>query len=63
MEETKFSYLYILDYLCPGIYEIKLTEEDNDLNTEEILKKYDLKVDNCSYMYSMDKLELLTLEI
>lgn len=63
MEETKFGYLYILDYLYPGIYEIKLTEEDDDLNTEEILKKYDLEVDNCSYMYSMDKLELLTLEI
>ena len=58
MEETNFSYLYILDYSYPGIYEIKLTKEDLILTSNEILEKYDLKETNCHFMYTKDKLEL-----
>ena len=61
MEENNHNYMYILDFLYPGIYEIELTEEDETLTTNELLKKYDLKEDNCQYMFSENKLELETL--
>ena len=43
MEENNHNYIYILDFSYPGIYEIELTEEDENLTTNELLKKYDLK--------------------
>ena len=43
MEESNFGYLYILEFSYPGIYEIKLTEEDLILTSNELLEKYDLK--------------------
>ena len=55
------NYMYILDFSYPGIYEIELTEEDETLTTNELLKKYDLKEDTCQYMFSENKLELETL--
>lgn len=62
MEENKFSYLYILEFSYPAIYEIELTEEDQKLTSDEILEKHGLKEDNCNFMYTKNKLELLTLK-
>ena len=61
MEENNHNYMYILDFSYPGIYEIELTEEDQDLTSEQILEKRGLKKDICDFMYSENKLELLTL--
>lgn len=61
MEENNHNYMYILDFSYPGIYEIELTEEDETLTTNELLKKYGLKEDTCNYMFSEYKLELETL--
>ena len=61
MEENKFGYLYVLEFSYPGIYEIELTEEDENLTTNELLEKYGLKEDTCQYMFSENKLELETL--
>ena len=58
MKDNTFYYLYVLDFSCPGIYEIELTEEDQKLTSNEILKKHGLKEDNCHFMYTKDKLEL-----
>ena len=58
MKDNTFYYLYVLDYSYPGIYEIKLTEEDQKLTSNEILEKYGLKETNCHFMYTKDKLEL-----
>ena len=58
MEESNFGYLYILEFSYPGIYEIKLTEEDLILTSNELLEKYGLKETNCKFMYTKDKLEL-----
>ena len=58
MEENKFSYLYVLEFSYPAIYEIELTEEDQELTSYEILKKHGLKEDNCHFMYSKNELEL-----
>lgn len=61
MEENNHNYMYILDFSYPGIYEIELTEEDETLTTNELLKKYSLKEDTCQYMFTEYKLELETL--
>lgn len=61
MNDENFGYLYVLDYCYPGIYEIKLTEEDNNVDTEKLLNKYNLKKDACDFMFSENKLELETL--
>ena len=53
--------MYILDFSYPGIYEIELTEEDENLTTNELLEKYGLKEDTCNYMFTENKLELETL--
>ena len=58
MKDNTFYYLYVLDCSYPGIYEIKLTEEDQKLTSNELLKKYGLKETNCNFMYTKDKLEL-----
>ena len=58
MEENNFGYLYILEFSYPAIYEIELTEEDQELTSDEILKKHGLKEDNCHFMYSKNELEL-----
>ena len=58
MKDNTFYYLYVLDCSYPCIYEIKLTEEDLILTSNELLEKYDLKETNCHFMYTKDKLEL-----
>lgn len=58
MIDNCFSYLYILEYSYPGLYEIELSEEDNELTSEDILEKHGFNIDNCSFMYTKYKLEL-----
>ena len=58
MEENKFGYLYVLEFSYPAIYEIELTEEDQNLTSDKILEKHGLKEDNCHFMYSKNELEL-----
>lgn len=62
MNEHKFGYLYVLEFSYPAIYEIELTEEDQNLTSEEILEKHGLKEDTCNIMYTENKLELLTIK-
>lgn len=61
MKDNTFYYLYVLEFSYPAIYEIELTEEDQKLTSNEILKKHGFKETNCHFMYSKDKLELETL--
>lgn len=58
MEENKYGYLYVLEYSYPAIYEIELTEEDQNLTSYQILEKHGLKEDDCHFMYTENKLEL-----
>ena len=62
MKDNGFDYLYVFDFLYPALYEIELTEEDENLTTEEILKKRGLKEDNCQFMYTENKVELETIK-
>ena len=62
MEENKFGYLYVLEFSYPAIYEIELTEEDQSLSVYEVLEKHGLKENTCNFMYTENKLELLTIK-
>lgn len=55
------NYLYVMDYCQGSIFEIELDgTEDDDI--ERLLKEYGLNIDNCTYMYSKDKLDIQTIE-
>lgn len=57
------SYLYVLNYNRSEIYEIELENQDDDLNIDEIFKKYGINEDECSWMFvDGHKLELETLK-
>lgn len=62
MINENFGYLYVLEYSYPSIFEIELTEEDQDLTSNEILEKHGLKESVCEFMYTENKLELTTLK-
>ena len=62
MKDNVFDYLYVFNFSYPALYEIELTEEDENLTTEEILKKRGLKEDNCQFMYTEHKVELETIK-
>ena len=56
------EYCYILSYALGKVFEHLITEDEVNLTTEEILKKHGLNEDECSVMYSTDKLNLEPLE-
>lgn len=58
----KPEYCYILSYSLSKIFEYCITEDEVELNLEELLRKHGLNVDECSFMYSSDKLNLEPLE-
>ena len=51
-----FEYLYVFDYSQPAIYEIPVTEDDDDL--ERILEAHGLNLDECCYMWTKEKLDI-----
>lgn len=53
-----FEYVYIIDYSCSEIYEVKLNEYTNDLDTEKLLIYYNLNPDECYVMYSQRKIKI-----
>ena len=55
------EYIYVLDFCTPGIYEIELDDEDEDLEIDKILDRRGLKSSNCNYMFASEKLELETI--
>lgn len=66
-EEIKFpeitsEYCYVLDHNTGKIFKHRITEDEVDLTTEELLKKYGLNEDECSIMYTSNNLELELLE-
>lgn len=57
----KPQYCYILSFGLGKVFEHFITEDEVDFTTEELLKKHGLNEDECSIMYSTDKLNLETL--
>ena len=63
------KYIYLLDYSYGGILEIELDKEDaenleetNYATIDNILRKYGIRENDCSYMLSENKLEIETIE-
>lgn len=54
------EYCYILDYSDATICEIELTDEDKDLESEDLLNKYGCKSDTCSFMFTAVRIENIT---
>ena len=51
-----FNYLYVLDCSDSTICEIILTNEDKELEVDEILEKYGCNRNTCSFMYTMNRI-------
>ncbi len=51
------NYLYILDYEVSLIFEIELTESDKQLEVEELFDKYGFRSDECSWMFTENKID------
>lgn len=56
------QYCYILNYNIGKVFEHFITEDEVNLTTEELLKKHGLNEDECSIMYSNNKLNLESLK-
>ena len=50
------EYLYILDYSDSTICEIHLTDEEQDLDIDDILKRHELDIDSCVFMFTTSKI-------
>lgn len=50
-----------MDFCQCAIFEIELDGTEDD-NIERLLTEYGLNIDNCTYMYSKDKLDIQTIE-
>lgn len=55
--EYGVEYLYVLDYSDNTISEIKIAPDED---AEVVLTNYGFNPDNCSWMFSNNKLELQT---
>ena len=55
-------YCCILNYNTGKVYKHCITEDEVNLTTEELLKKYGFKESECSIMYASNNLELELLE-
>lgn len=56
------EYVYILSFSLGKVFEHCIIDDETELSSEELLKKHGLNADECSIMYSTDKLELESLE-
>lgn len=61
MAERNDEYLYILDFSDCTLCEIEIKDEDKTLDTYDLLAKYGCKIDNCNYMYSPIRLNVINL--
>lgn len=52
------EYAYIFNYNTAEIYGVKITKELEDLETEALLAKLDLSIDNCYIMFTDSKKEI-----
>ena len=55
------EWLYILDYRNGGVYEIKLTpeEQERELDMDVFLKEYGLNIDECAFMFTEHRIIMI----
>lgn len=55
---SKFGYAYVFDYCSGSIYELELDSKDDTEDTEEVLDRRGLNIDDCHIMFVNDKLNI-----
>lgn len=55
------EWLYVMDYCNGGIYEIKLTpeEQQQDIDMQVFLAEFGLKDDECSWMFTTNRIVMI----
>lgn len=56
--KDNIEYAYVMDYSVGEIFEIEITKENEGLETEELLDKYNFNIDECYLMFSNKKLNI-----
>lgn len=51
-----FEYMYIMDFSDASITEVKLTSEDENLESCDLLSKYGFSENTCSWMFTTTKI-------
>lgn len=55
------KYIYIMNFFDGEIYERELTEEEQELPSEDIINKHGFSMDQCSYMLTNNKIKIKTI--
>lgn len=55
LEKIK-EYLYVMDYSDASISEIEITEEDENLDTIDLLRKYGFRDGDCYFMFTTQRI-------
>ena len=51
-----FEYLYVMDFSDATISEVCLKDEDKEIESTELLKKYGFNENTCSWMFTTTKI-------
>lgn len=54
-KDTK-EYLYVMDFSDSTFSEIELKDENEEVDTEELLKKYGFNEDECYFMFTTKRI-------
>ena len=55
MENIK-EYCYVMDFSDASLSEIEITEEDEDLESFDLLDKYGFNYDECYFMFTTERI-------
>lgn len=56
MEDTKFGYMYVMDFSDATISEVILEDGDDELEGCELLDKYGFKDSTCNFMITESRI-------
>lgn len=52
MKDNYYGYMYVLNFSDNTICQIKITEELDKLDTEDIFNSFGMSIDECQVMYT-----------
>ena len=55
MDDIK-EYCYVMDFSDASLSEIEITEEDEDLESFDLLDKYGFNYDECYFMFTTERI-------
>lgn len=54
------EYCYVMDFSDCSLSEIEITEEDEDLESSDLLNKYGFNEDECFFMFTTNRITDIT---